>query len=188
MPAVSLRDVSLTYPNGATALANVSLDIPAGDALTVIGPSGAGKTSLLRVIAGLESLSGGAVLFDNRDVTHTPPWRRGVALVPQRPALFPHRTVADNLALGLTLKRSWPARLARWFRRSSEDVPSRGEIDRRVAEAAELLRLTPLLQRRPHELSGGEQQRVVLGRAVVSGARVWLLDEPLAALDVPFRA
>src|SRR5262245_66265474 len=109
MPAVSLRDVSLTYPNGATALANVSLDIPAGDALTVIGPSGAGKTSLLRVIAGLESLSGGAVLFDNRDVTHTPPWRRGVVLVPQGPALFPHRPDAVRLDVRLIINSSWLA-------------------------------------------------------------------------------
>jgi ABC-type sugar transport system ATPase subunit len=185
--SVVVTDLSKSFPGGAVALEAVALEIPTGDVLTVVGPSGSGKTTLLRLIAGLEAPDRGTIRINGRDVTREPPWRRGVALVAQRPALFPHLDVAGNLALGLTLRRSVAARLGRWLR-GGEPIPSWAEIDRRVREAAELVRLDGLLKRRPHELSGGEQQRVALGRAIVRGAAVWLLDEPLASLDLPFRA
>src|SRR4051794_10662182 len=105
MAEVVLRDLTKSFPGGHVALDGVSLEVPAGDILSVIGPSGAGKSTLLRLVAGLETPDCGQVLIGGRDVTRQPPWERGVALVAQRPALFPHLDVAGNLALGLTLSR-----------------------------------------------------------------------------------
>lgn len=167
MPSIILRDLSLRG-----RLAGATLDIASGEHLLVAGPSGAGKTTLLRLIAGLESPDAGAILIEGRDATRDPPHRRGVALVAQRPALYSHLTVRRNLSVGVELRK--PA------------VP-KPEIARRVGEASELLGLVGLLDRRPHELSGGEQQRVALGRAWVSGAKIWLFDEPFGHLDPALR-
>ncbi len=173
MPPVSFEHVSKTYPNGARALADVSLSVTDGELLAVVGPSGCGKTTLLRILAGLTEPSAGSVRIGGRDVTRLPPHRRDVALVFQRPALYPYLSVRANLGFGLALRRTW-------FRLT-------GEERARVKEVAELLGLGGLLDRRPAQLSGGEQQRVALGRALVRRPAVYLLDEPLAALDARLR-
>jgi multiple sugar transport system ATP-binding protein len=172
MPSLTLDGLARSFSRTAVGLHPVSLHLPDGDCLAVVGPSGAGKSTLLRLIAGLDRPTAGRILFDGRDVTRLPPHRRGVAWVPQRPALYPHLTVERNLAIGLEMQERTPA----------------ADVAARVREAAEWLGLTPLLARRPHELSGGEQQRVVLGRAVVRRAAVWLLDEPFSHLDPVLRA
>jgi multiple sugar transport system ATP-binding protein len=146
----------------------------------VLGPSGCGKTTTLRLIAGLEAPTRGQIRIADRVVTALPPHQRQVALVFQRPALYPFLTVGQNLAFGLELDRQrfWP-----WISGRSEKV----ETAARVASMARLLRIDPLLNRRPMELSGGEQQRVALGRALVRRPQALLLDEPLASLDAPLR-
>jgi ABC-type sugar transport system ATPase subunit len=180
MADVRLEHLTQSFPNGIVGLRDVSLHVSAGGALVLVGPSGSGKTTLLRVIAGLQPLREGTVRIAGRDMTNAPPHHRNVALVPQRPALFPHLSVADNLAVGLRLRRTWFARLRGL-------APDPAETEGRVRSAAELLRIGHLLGRRPRELSGGEQQRVVLGRAIVRRAAVWLLDEPFNTLDAPLR-
>src|SRR5207248_4083619 len=135
----------------------------------------------LRLIAGLETPDAGTVLLGGRDVTRDPPHARRVALVAQRPALYPHPTVRRNLAVSVALRQ------AGWFRRRRPDDLTPAQLAARVAEAADLLGLTPLLDRRPDRLSGGEQQRVALGRAWVARAGVWLLGEPLAHLEASLR-
>jgi multiple sugar transport system ATP-binding protein len=173
MAAVSFEHVCKTYPNGARALADVSLSVADGELLAVVGPSGCGKTTLLRTLAGLTAPSAGSVRVGGRDVTRLAPHKRDVAFVFQRPALYPHLSVRANLGFGLSLRH-------RWFRLTA------GERER-VGEVARLLGLSGLLDRRPAELSGGEQQRVALGRALVRRPAVYLLDEPLAALDARLR-
>jgi ABC-type sugar transport system ATPase subunit len=162
MAEVRLEGVSKTYPGGVAAVRDVSFRIGPRELVVLAGPSGCGKTTTLRLLAGLEDATAGRVWIGGRDVTREPPHRRGVALVTQRAALYPHLDVARNLALG-------------------------GGEPGRVAEVTSLLGLEALLARRPAELSGGEQQRVALGRALSSRARVLLLDEPLAHLDGPLR-
>ncbi|HTK77690.1 MAG TPA: ABC transporter ATP-binding protein [Gemmataceae bacterium] len=173
MPAVSLRSVTKLYPTTRAGVRSVSLDVASGEHLVIVGPSGAGKTTVLRLIAGLETPDAGSVLFDGRDVTRDPPHTRHVALVAQRPALFPHRSVRRNFSASVEFRESrwWP------FRTKHPD------LDARVEEAARILGITHLLDRPPYDLSGGEQQRVALGRAWVDRAGVWLLDEPLAHLE-----
>jgi thiamine transport system ATP-binding protein len=150
----------------AAALEDASLEVADGEVVTVLGPSGSGKTTLLRVLAGLQAADSGRVVLDDRDLTSTPPHRRGIGLVFQDHALFPHRDVAANVAFGLRM---------------------RGEADERVASrAAELLDLVGLAgfeRRSVGSLSGGEQQRVALARALAPEPRVLLLDEPLGSLD-----
>ncbi len=170
MASLTLRDLSLTYPNGARAVDGITLDLADGSFLALLGPSGCGKSSLLRMIAGLETPTSGAVLLDGRDVTRVEPKDRDVAMVFQGLALYPHMTVADNMGLGLRARRT-----------------PEGEIDRRVAEAAEMLGLTRYLAKKPRELSGGERQRVALGRALVRRPKVFLFDEPLSSLDAQLR-
>src|SRR5262245_42156197 len=170
MPALSLNHLRKSYPGGF-ALQPLNLTVADGECFVLIGPSGAGKSTVLRLIAGLEAPDSGTILIDSYPVEMLPPNRRDVALVAQRPALYPHLTVADNLAVGLRFERT----------ASKEDIRAK------VTEAAGWLRLNDLLDRRPHELSGGEQRRVALGRAVVRGAKLWLLDEPLSQLDPPLR-
>jgi spermidine/putrescine transport system ATP-binding protein len=154
----------------AIALDDVSLEIRAGEFLTLLGPSGCGKTTLLRIIAGFIRPSEGRVLLDGRDITRVPPHRRPVNTVFQRPALFPHLDVFENVAFGLRIAR----------------LPKE-EVESRVAEALALVRLDGYARRRSHELSGGQMQRVSLARALVNRPRLVLLDEPLSALDLKIR-
>lgn len=149
---------------------DVTLRVPAGSVLALVGPSGAGKSTLLRLIAGLETVDSGVVHLGTRDVTHLPPHLRDVGLLAQRPALYPHLDVRRNLSIGLEMSRS-------------ASGMSTAEIDRRVSDAIDWLDLGHVLDRRPEQLSGGEQQRVALGRLVVRQAKVWLLDEPFGHLE-----
>ncbi len=180
MADVALEGVTKRYPNGITAVSQVSLHAGDGELLAILGPSGCGKTTTLRLLAGLEAPTLGQVRIAGRIVNGVPPHQRQLALVFQRPALYPFLTVGQNLAFGLELsrKRSWA-----WFRGRAE----RREIEARVRQVACMLRIERLLQRRPLELSGGEQQRVALGRALIRQPRALLLDEPLASLDEPLR-
>jgi sn-glycerol 3-phosphate transport system ATP-binding protein len=156
---------------GGTALDGISVTVGAGQFAVLLGPSGCGKTTCLRIAAGLEYPDSGTVEIDGRDVTKLAPAERGVAMVFQSYALFPHLSVAENIVFGLRA-RSVPA----------------AERARRLAEAAAMLGLEKLLARRPGQLSGGQQQRVALGRAVVAQARICLMDEPLSNLDAQLRA
>ena len=149
---------------GGFRLSAIDLAVDAGEYFVVLGPTGAGKTILLETIAGLRRVRSGAVHIDNEDVTRYPPERREIGFVYQDYALFPHLTVAENIAFGLRVQR-------------------RGEISRGVARITALLGIGPLRSRMPRDLSGGEQQRVALARALVVAPRVLLLDEPLSALD-----
>jgi len=166
-PAIALRVVGATRRFGATiALGGVDLEVRKGEMLTLLGPSGSGKTTLLKVIAGFEMPDEGEVFLAGRNVTLAPPARRDVGMVFQNYALFPHMTVAQNIAFPLEMRK----------------VP-RAERDRRVADALALVDLPAHGGRLPRELSGGQQQRVALARAVVFGPSLLLLDEPFGALD-----
>ena len=169
MGGVALKDVSKRF-GAALVLDKLSLDIAADELLVVLGPSGCGKSTLLRVIAGLESIDSGVIEIDDRRVDQLPPGRRGVAMVFQGYALYPHMTVRQNIAFGLI----------------NVGVP-REEIERRVAEVARMLELQPLLERLPAELSGGQRQRVAIGRAIVKQPKVFMFDEPLSNLDAALR-
>ena len=153
------------------ALDNISLHVRPGSFTVLLGPSGCGKTTCLRIVAGLETATSGSVLIGGRDVTRLPPAARGVAMVFQSYALFPHLTVAENILFGLKARR----------------VPS-AERARRLDRATNILGISALLQRKPSQLSGGQQQRVALGRAIVAEAPVCLMDEPLSNLDAQLRA
>jgi ABC-type sugar transport system ATPase subunit len=167
---IVLEGVTKVFPRSASAevraLDQVSFALAPGERLALIGPSGSGKTTLLRIIAGLEPLTSGNVRLNGQIANHTAAAQREVALVFQAPALFPQLSVADNIALGLRL-RKFPA----------------AEVEARVRQAAEFLALSPLLTRKPDTLSGGESQRVMLARALVRQPAVFLLDEPMAHLD-----
>lgn len=176
MPDLRLTDLAKTFPNGAVGLHPTTLHVPAGSHFVLLGPSGSGKTTLLRLVAGLEVPDGGTIHFGDRPVHGLPPHGRGVAFVPQRAALYPDRDVRANIRAGLEFEQR---------RRPRGQRLSHAETDGRVRQAAERLGIGELLANRPHELSGGEQRRVVLARALVRGADVWLLDEPLAQLDSP---
>jgi len=152
-------------------IANLDLEIAAGEFLVVLGPSGCGKSTLLRMIAGLESVTAGVVRIAGRDVTQLAPGARGVAMVFQHYALYPHMTVYDNLAFGMR----------------NIGVP-RAEIDRRIGEATRILELEAYLKRKPAQLSGGQRQRVAIGRALVKEPVAFLFDEPLSNLDAALRA
>ncbi|RYX92065.1 MAG: ABC transporter ATP-binding protein [Comamonadaceae bacterium] len=169
MSFIQLVDVAKRWGD-TTALEGVSLDIASGSFCVLLGPSGCGKSTTLRIIAGLETATSGQVLIDGRDVTNLPPAQRGIAMVFQNYALFPHLSVADNITFGLSVRKTPEA-----------------ETKKRLAETAELLGLSHLLDRKPSQLSGGQQQRVALGRALVAQARVCLMDEPLSNLDAQLR-
>lgn len=170
MASVSLEHVDKTYPNGFVAARDLNLEIGDGEFLVLVGPSGSGKSTVLRMIAGLEAVSGGRIRIGGRDVTALPPQRRDLAMVFQSYALYPHMSVRDNLGFGLRIRKT-----------------PREEACRRIETVAESLGLAPLLDRKPAQLSGGQRQRVALGRAIVREPRAFLFDEPLSNLDAKLR-
>ena len=169
MSSIQLIGISKDW-GGTKALDAVSLAIEPGSFCVLLGPSGCGKSTTLRIIAGLENATAGQVLVNGRDVTDAPPAQRGIAMVFQNYALFPHLNVADNITFGLSVRRMEAAEQAH-----------------RLQEVAALLGLGALLERKPSQLSGGQQQRVALGRALVARAKVCLMDEPLSNLDAQLR-
>jgi ABC-type sugar transport system ATPase subunit len=179
---VRLERVAFAYRHGPPVVADVSLELPEGGITVVIGPSGSGKSTLLGLLAGLLHPDSGAIFFDGEEVTGVPTERRDVGVVFQSYALFPHLTVRENIAFGLRTSRF---RRRASLRRSSQ--PSHRRIEERVWDAAVLLGIERLLDRKPAELSGGEQQRVALARAVAPRPALLLLDEPLSALDARLR-
>ena len=170
MPGVTLEAVSKRFPGGAVAVDELSLDIADGEFMILVGSSGCGKTTALRMIAGLETPTAGTIQIGDRIVNEVSARDRDIAMVFQNYALYPHMTVARNLAYPLRQRR----------------VP-RDEVTRRVSEVAEMLGLEELLKRRPGQLSGGQRQRVAMGRALVREPEVFLLDEPLSNLDAKLR-
>ena len=171
MADIRLENVSKIYPSGVRAVEDVSLHIRDGEFMILLGPSGCGKSTTLRMIAGLESISSGEVHIDGELANEIDPRDRNLAFVFQNYALYPHMTVAANLSFGLRLRHA-----------------PQEEIARRVAEAASMLGIGPLLDRKPSALSGGQRQRVALGRALVRDPVAFLLDEPLSNLDAKLRA
>jgi multiple sugar transport system ATP-binding protein len=171
MTTVKFDAVRKVYDNGRVAVAGASFEIAAGELVVLVGPSGCGKSTLLRMVAGLETISAGELAIDGVRVNDLAPRDRDIAMVFQNYALYPHMSVAENLAFGLRLKGT-----------------PRAEVERRIATAAQLLGLQDLMQRRPAELSGGQRQRVALGRALVRQPKVFLLDEPLSNLDAKLRS
>jgi multiple sugar transport system ATP-binding protein len=170
MAEVQLNDVDKVYDGGVHAVQDLTLDVSDGEFLVLVGPSGCGKTTALRMVAGLEEITDGTISIDGRVVNELTPKERDVAMVFQNYALYPHLSVADNIAFGLRLRK----------------MP-KGVVDERIAWAAKLLDLTPYLARKPRELSGGQRQRVAMGRAIVREPRVFLMDEPLSNLDAKLR-
>jgi multiple sugar transport system ATP-binding protein len=167
---IELDRVSKVYADGTRAVTDLSIDVMDGEFLVVVGPSGCGKTTALRMIAGLERISDGEVRIDGEVVNTVPARDRDVAMVFQSYALYPHLTVFDNIAFGLTLRKT-----------------PREVVERRVREVAEVLELTEHLRRKPRHLSGGQRQRVAMGRAIVREPRAFLMDEPLSNLDAKLR-
>jgi multiple sugar transport system ATP-binding protein len=169
MGQITLKNVSKSF-GATTIIPNIDLEIEDGEFVVFVGPSGCGKSTLLRLIAGLEDTSGGAISIDGRDVTGEAPAKRKLAMVFQSYALYPHMTVAKNIAFPLKM--------------AGED---KATIDKKVAEAARVLNLTNYLERRPGQLSGGQRQRVAIGRAIVRQPSAFLFDEPLSNLDAALR-
>jgi len=167
---IKFEGVGKHYPNGFVALENLNLDIADKEFLVLLGPSGCGKSTTLNMIAGLEDVTEGNLFFDNEVMNTVPPHKRDVAMVFQSYALYPNKTVYENIAFGLRMRKH-PA----------------DEVDRRVRDAARRLEIVPLLERRPDQLSGGQRQRVALGRAMVRQPSVFLMDEPLSNLDATLR-
>ncbi|WP_341884043.1 ABC transporter ATP-binding protein [Synechococcus sp. UW140] len=196
MAEVEFQNLRKQYPprRGAAAvevLRGIDLQIKDGEFLVLVGPSGCGKSTLLRLLAGLETPSAGEVLVGGRTVTNLPPSRRDVAMVFQSYALYPHLSVAQNIAFGLRRSghRGWQQQLRDWLARNTAFVHSPREqaITKQVRQVAEMLNLGPLLDRLPKELSGGQKQRVALGRAIAREPAVFLMDEPLSNLDAKLR-
>ncbi|MEZ5585307.1 MAG: sn-glycerol-3-phosphate ABC transporter ATP-binding protein UgpC [Candidatus Competibacteraceae bacterium] len=169
MAAIRMRGLRKTFKD-TRVVEQVNLNIAAGEFVVFVGPSGCGKSTLLRLIAGLEEISAGDLFIGDRRVNELPPAQRGVAMVFQSYALYPHMSVFDNMAFGLKLAKR-----------------DKAEVERRVHWAAEILQIEPLLQRLPKELSGGQRQRVAIGRAIVRKPQVFLFDEPLSNLDAALR-
>ena len=169
MADIVLRGIRKSY-GPVPVIRDVNLEVADGEFCVFVGPSGCGKSTLLRMVAGLEDISGGDLLIGGQRVNDTPPARRGVAMVFQSYALFPHLTVRENMSFGLTLAK----------------LP-KPEIERKVNDAARVLQLETLLDRKPKQLSGGQRQRVAIGRAIVREPGVFLFDEPLSNLDAALR-
>ena len=181
MSGIRFEHVMKRYANGVVAVEDFSLEVAEGELMVLVGPSGCGKSTLLRMLAGLEEVTGGKLYLDGRCVNDVPPQERNMAMVFQNYALYPNMTVYENLAFGLRmrLKGGW---LSEERRRELAD------IDGVVRSTAEMLGITELLKRYPKELSGGQCQRVALGRCLVRKPSVFLFDEPLSSLDAKMRA
>ncbi len=170
MADVQIDAVDKVYEGGVHAVRDLSLEISDGEFLVLVGPSGCGKTTALRMVAGLETITDGRISIGGRVVNELTPKDRDVAMVFQNYALYPHLSVADNIAFGLRLRKR-----------------PKKEVEDRITWAAKLLDLTPYLARKPRELSGGQRQRVAMGRAIVRNPQVFLMDEPLSNLDAKLR-
>ncbi len=170
MAELKLKNIVKKYPNGFVAVKDFNLDIEDKEFIIFVGPSGCGKTTTLRMIAGLEEISGGQLYIGDKLMNDVPPKERDIAMVFQNYALYPHMTVYDNMAFGLKLRK----------------MP-KDEIKKRVNEAAKILDIAHLLDRKPKALSGGQRQRVAMGRAIVREPKVFLMDEPLSNLDAKLR-
>lgn len=170
MASVQLQQVKKSYDGRHNVIHGIDLEIQHGEFVVFVGPSGCGKSTLLRMIAGLESITDGDVLIDGKRVNDEPPRHRDIAMVFQDYALYPHKSLYDNMAFGLRL------------RKTPEE-----EIKQRVMDAARLLRIDHMLDRKPAALSGGQRQRVAIGRAIVRQPKVFLFDEPLSNLDAQLR-
>lgn len=170
MAELKLTDIAKTYGGKVEVLKDINLDIKTGELIVFVGPSGCGKSTLLRMIAGLEKISSGTFEIDGVKMNDVPPAQRGIAMVFQSYALYPHMTVRDNMAFALKLAKK-----------------TKTEIDESVSSAANILQLNDYLDRLPKELSGGQRQRVAIGRAIVRDPKVYLFDEPLSNLDAALR-
>jgi multiple sugar transport system ATP-binding protein len=170
MAEVTFNEVDKVYEGGVQAVKDLTLEARDGEFLVLVGPSGCGKTTALRMVAGLEDISDGTISIGDRVVNSLSPKERDIAMVFQNYALYPHLSVAENIAFGLRLRKA-----------------PKAEIEQRVQWAAKMLDLTPYLARRPKELSGGQRQRVAMGRAIVRHPQVFLMDEPLSNLDAKLR-
>ena len=170
MAEIRLNNLVKRYENGFEAVKNANLEIADGEFLVLVGPSGCGKSTTLRMIAGLEEVTSGDILVGDTRVNDLEPGDRDIAMVFQNYALYPHMTVRENMSFGLRMRKT-----------------AKAEIEQRVAEAAQVLALEPLLDRRPKQLSGGQRQRVAVGRAIVRKPKAFLFDEPLSNLDAKLR-
>jgi len=170
MADLKLTGVDKTYYGGINVLKDINLDIDSGELIVFVGPSGCGKSTLLRMIAGLERITGGTLEINGQVMNDVPPAQRGIAMVFQSYALYPHMTVRDNMSFALKIAKK-----------------SQSEIDAAVAKAAGILQLEPYLDRLPKALSGGQRQRVAIGRSIVRDPQVYLFDEPLSNLDAALR-
>lgn len=170
MAGVVLEHINKAYSNGFVAIKDLSVDIKDQEFLVLVGPSGCGKSTALRMVAGLEEITGGNLYIGERRVNDVAPKDRDIAMVFQSYALYPHMSVYDNMAFGLKLRHT-----------------PKDQIKKRVTEAAQLLEIAHLLERKPKQLSGGQRQRVALGRAIVREPKVFLMDEPLSNLDAKLR-
>ncbi|MDB5776876.1 MAG: transporter [Herbaspirillum sp.] len=170
MASVSIKDLRKSYDGKQDVLAGLNLDIEDGEFCVLVGPSGCGKSTLLRMLCGLESITGGDLIIGDRVVNHLPPAQRGIAMVFQSYALYPHMNVYKNMAFGLKIAGA-----------------DKASIDARIRHAAGILKIDHLLDRLPRELSGGQRQRVAIGRAIVRKPKLFLFDEPLSNLDAALR-
>lgn len=189
MTKVSLEKLSKVYASGVRAVDAVDLDVESGEFVVLVGPSGCGKSTTLRMVAGLEEISGGTLRIGDRVVNQVPARDRDIAMVFQSYALYPHLTVEENLAFGLQRRRRHRSTLRRVLSRGYRTAARAedGEIRAQVARAAATLGIESLLQRKPGALSGGQRQRVAVGRALVREPKVFLFDEPLSNLDAKLR-
>ncbi|WP_108501047.1 sn-glycerol-3-phosphate import ATP-binding protein UgpC [Paracoccus indicus] len=170
MASITLDNLGKVYPGGTRAVGGVNIDIADGEFIVLVGPSGCGKSTLLRMVAGLESISEGEVRIGDRVVNKIEPADRDIAMVFQNYALYPHMSVRQNLAYGLKNRKT-----------------PKADIEKRVAQASEILQIGPFLDRKPAALSGGQRQRVAMGRAIVREPAAFLFDEPLSNLDAKLR-
>ncbi|NLA88963.1 MAG: sn-glycerol-3-phosphate ABC transporter ATP-binding protein UgpC, partial [Alcaligenaceae bacterium] len=170
MATLSFKGVKKTFPNNIQVIHGIDLDVGHGEFIVIVGPSGCGKSTLMRMVAGLETITEGDIKIDNKIVNQLEPAERDIAMVFQNYALYPHMSVFDNMAYGLKIRKL-----------------SKKEINERVQKAAQILKLSHLLERKPRQLSGGQRQRVAMGRAIVREPKVFLFDEPLSNLDAKLR-